>query len=74
MLGRKMRAALVNMTLSRKSGYWRPLCQTLVEELIPFLVLGTMGSDEMLDSGGSEAKAVESNILNVQTISNIPSK
>ena len=58
MLGRKMRAALVNATPPSKSGYRRPLWQKLVEELIPFLVLGTTGSDEVPESGGSEAKVV----------------
>lgn len=43
-------------------------------ELIPFLVLGTTGSDEVPELGGSEAEAVASNILNMQTISNIPRK
>lgn len=59
------RAAFVNST----PVYWRPLCEKRVEELVPLLVLGTTGSDEQAVSGASEVKAVESNVLNIQTIS-----
>lgn len=70
MLARKMRAAFVNSA----PGYWRPLREKLVEGLVPVLVLGTTGADEEPMSGASEFEAVESNVLNIQTISNTPRK
>lgn len=66
MLARKMRAAFINLT----PGYWRPLQEKWVEELVSLLVLGTTGSDEEPTSGPSEVITVESNVLNIQTIIN----
>lgn len=73
MLGRKMKL-LWSIKLHPANQFTGDLCQKLVDELIPLLVLGTMESDKMSELGGSEAKEVESDILNMQTIGNIPRK
>lgn len=62
-----MRAAF----LTPAPGYWRPLNEKQVQELVPLLVLGTTGSDEEPTSGASELKAVEISSRNIQSISDI---
>lgn len=73
MLGRKMKLFWPTK-LHPADQFSGNLRQKLVEEVIPFLVLGTMESEKMPESGGSEAKEVESDTLNMQTVGNIPRK